>query len=239
MERSTWVEIEKSIEENEAFQVKMDAMDESQVFSYDNALQSLFGFMLFFVFYTISINVQFILEDKQTGVWNRLKLASVSRFQFILGICPLVMLSDSCKFCLFYLMFQIYFRCQYVRWFWKVVVIAAIYVLLVMAFSVFVISLSENSESEQCYYFVACSCFAMIGGAYWPLEIVQSEVMLVLKWISPVFYAMEALKQVTVYEETFSSVWTYLSMMVGISNIMLVVGITLLEKRTERYHSSE
>ena len=81
--------------------------------------------------------------------------------------------------------------------------------------------------------------FAMIGGAYWPLEIVESEVMLVLKWISPVFYAMEALKRVTIYEETLSSVWTYLSMMVGLAVIMLVVGITLLEKRTERYHSSE
>ena len=60
-----------------------------------------------------------------------------------------------------------------------------------------------------------------------------------MKWISPIYYAMESMKRVTVYEGTLSSVWTYVSMMVGIAIVLLVVGITLLEKRTERYHSSE
>ena len=60
-----------------------------------------------------------------------------------------------------------------------------------------------------------------------------------MKWISPIYYAMESMKQVTVYEETFGSIWTYVSMMVVIAIVLLMVGITLLEKRTERYHSSE
>ena len=47
------------------------------------------------------------------------------------------------------------------------------------------------------------------------------------------------MKQVTVYEGTFGSIWTYVSMMVVIAIVLLIVGISLLEKRTERYHSSE
>ena len=236
---STWVEIEKSIEENEAFQVKMDAMDASQIFRYDNALQGLFGFMLFFVFYTISINVQFILEDKQTGIWNRLKLASVSRFQLYFGHLSFSYVIGFMQILLVISMFRYILGVNMYGGFWKVVVISAFYVLLVMAISVFIISLVKTVSQSSVIISLLAVAFAMIGGAYWPLEIVESEVMLVLKWISPVFYAMEALKRVTIYEETFSSVWTYLSMMVGLAVIMLVVGITLLEKRTERYHSSE
>lgn len=80
-----WAELEVSLRENQTFLIQTEAMDESEVFRYDNALQSLFGFMLFFVFYTVSINVQFILDDKRSGVWNRLKLASISRFQLYFG----------------------------------------------------------------------------------------------------------------------------------------------------------
>lgn len=236
---STWVEIEKSIEENEAFQVKMDAMDATQIFRYDNALQGLFGFMLFFVFYTISINVQFILEDKQTGIWNRLKLASVSRFQLYFGHLSFSYVIGFLQILLVISMFRYILGVNMYGGFWKVVVISAFYVLLVMAISVFVISLVKTVSQSSVIISLIAVAFAMIGGAYWPLEIVESEVMLVLKWISPVFYAMEALKRVTIYEETLSSVWTYLSMMVGLAVIMLAVGITLLEKRTERYHSSE
>ena len=64
---SKWEEVEKGMMEEPSFLLKKTSMDESQVFRYDGALQSLFGFMLYFVFYTISINVQFILEDKRTG----------------------------------------------------------------------------------------------------------------------------------------------------------------------------
>lgn len=236
---NAWPEVEISLQEDQAFHIQTEAMEESEVFRYDNALQALFGFMLFFVFYTISINVQFILDDKRTGVWNRLKLASVSRFQLYFGHLSFSYIIGLLQMLLVLIIFRYMLGTNMYEGFWKVVVIAAIYVLLVLAFSVFVISLVKTVSQSSIIISLVAVAFAMIGGAYWPLEIVQSEELLTMKWLSPIFYAMESMKRVTVYEETLSSVWTYISMMVGIAVLLLVVGISLLEKRTERYHSSE
>lgn len=234
-----WADIEVNLQEDLAFLIQTEAMNESEVFRYDNALQSLFGFMLFFVFYTVSINVQFILEDKRSGVWNRLKLASVSRFQLYFGHLSFSYIIGLVQVLLVLVVFRYVLGTNMYDGFWKVVIIAAIYVLLVMAFSVFVISLVKTVSQSGIIISLVAVAFAMIGGAYWPLEIVQSEELLAMKWISPIYYAMESMKRVTVYEGTLTSVWTYISMMVGIAIILLAVGISLLEKRTERYHSSE
>ncbi|MFB5087396.1 ABC transporter permease [Psychrobacillus sp. PGGUH221] len=235
---SKWEEVEKGLE-NPAFQIKESSMDESKVFRYDGALQSLFGFMLYFVFYTISINVQFILEDKRSGVWNRLKLASISRFQLYFGHLSFSYLIGLVQMLLVIFVFRFIVGTNMYGGLWKVSVICSFYVLLVMAFSLFVISLVKTVSQSSVIISLLSVAFAMIGGAYWPLEIVQSEGLLAMKWLSPIYYGMEALKRVTIYGETLSDVWTYVSMMLLLGVILLAVGITLLEKRTERYHSSE
>ena len=236
---AAWAEVDNGMQKTQAFQVQTAAMDESEVFRYDNALHSLFGYMLFFVFYTISINVQFILEDKRSGVWNRLKLASLGRFQLYFGHLSFSYVIGLLQVLLVLFVFRYVLGTNMYGGFGKVTLIAAFYVLLVMAFSVFIISLVKTVSQSSVIISLVAVAFAMIGGAYWPLEIVQSEALLTMKWISPIYYAMESMKQVTVYEGTLSSVWTYVSMMIGFAIILLVIGITLLEKRTERYHSSE
>ncbi|WP_185907924.1 ABC transporter permease [Psychrobacillus soli] len=236
---SKWDEVEKGLVEAQSFQVNKSSMDESQVFRYDGALQSLFGFMLYFVFYTISINVQFILEDKRSGVWNRLKLASISRFQLYFGHLSFSYVIGLIQMLLVILVFRFLIGTNMYEGFWKVVIICSFYVLLVLAFSLFVISLVKTVSQSSVIISLLAVAFAMIGGAYWPLEIVQSEGLLAMKWISPVFYGMEALKRVTIYGETLGGVITYISMMILLATLLIVIGITLLEKRTERYHSSE
>ncbi|TQR21480.1 ABC transporter permease [Psychrobacillus vulpis] len=236
---SKWEQVEKGMNEEKAFLLKESSMDESQVFRYDGALQSLFGFMLYFVFYTISINVQFILEDKRTGVWNRLKLASISRFQLYFGHLSFSYIIGLFQMLLVILVFRFIIGTNMYGGLWKVVVISSFYVLLVMAFSLFIISLVKTVSQSSVIISLLAVAFAMIGGAYWPLEIVQSEGLLAMKWLSPIYYGMESFKRVTIYGETLTGVITYLSMMFFLAVLLLAVGITLLEKRTERYHSSE
>ncbi|MEK4487454.1 ABC transporter permease [Psychrobacillus sp. FSL H8-0484] len=236
---SKWEEVEKRIREEQAFQLTKSAMDESKVFRYDGALQSLFGFMLYFVFYTISINVQFILEDKRTGIWNRLKLASISRFQLYFGHLSFSFMIGFIQMLLVILVFRFIVGTNMYGGFWKVVTICSFYVLLVMAFSLFIISLVKTVSQSSVIISLLAVAFAMIGGAYWPLEIVQSDSLLAMRWVSPIYYGMEALKRVTIYGETLGNVSTYLMLMLLLAILLIAIGITLLEKRTERYHSSE
>lgn len=234
-----WNEVNRMLSVEEAFEINISAMDEKQTFRYDGALQSLFGYMLFFVFYTISTNVQFILEDKRTGVWNRLKLASISRAQLYFGHLSFSFLIGLLQMLLVLLVFRFIVGTNMYGAFWEIVVISSIYVLLVLAVSLLIISLSKTVSQSGVIVSLLAVAFAMLGGAYWPLEVVQSEGLLTMKWFSPIYYAMEALKRVTIYGETFSAVSTYLLMMLLLAATFIAGGIYLLEKKTDRGHSSE
>ena len=237
--RDKWNEVNRILDDEEAFEIEISAMNEKQTFRYDGALQSLFGYMLFFVFYTISTNVQFILEDKRTGVWNRLKLASISRTKLYFGHLSFSFLIGFLQMLLVLLVFRFIVETNMYGAFSEIIIISSIYVLLVLAISLIIISLAKTVSQSGVIVSLLAVAFAMLGGAYWPLEIVQSEGLLNMKWLSPIYYAMEALKRVTIYGETISAVSAYLWMMLLLAATFIAGGIYLLEKKTERGHSSE
>jgi len=121
----------------------------------------------------------------------------------------------------------------------KVIFISALYVLLVIAVSTLLISVVKNISQAGVITSLLAVAFAMLGGALWPLEIVESKLVIGLRWLSPVYYGMETLKRVTIYGETLGNVFTYLLVMILLTVVLLVVGIYLLERRVNRDHSSE
>ncbi|MED3824293.1 ABC transporter ATP-binding protein/permease [Priestia flexa] len=72
---------------------------------------------------------------------------------------------------------------------------------------------------------------AMIGGAYWPLEIVTSPVMLTLSKFVPLTYGMDLLKQVVLYDYAWQKI-AYSSLLLCIITVVLMaLGINILEKK--------
>ena len=78
--------------EKEAFKEELEEAMESPVFAieksnfkgsdtiiYNSTFQSLFGFTLFFVIYTIAYNVLPILIEKNEGIWDRMILSPVEK----------------------------------------------------------------------------------------------------------------------------------------------------------------
>ncbi len=234
-----WREIEFEIQETKAFNLEMSSMNDKQVFRYDGSLSVLFGYMLFFVYYTISTNVQFILEDKLSGIWNRMRLTSLSRIKLYLGHLSFSFLIGFCQLILVALLFHFVIGTNMYGGLGKVIIILAFYVLFVISISLLIIALVKNISQAGIATSLLAVAFAMLGGAFWPLEIVESSIVLSLKWISPVYYGMEALKRVTIYGETIYAVSTYLLVMILLSAAFFAISIYLLERRSNRGHTSE
>ena len=62
---------------------------------------------------------------------------------------------------------------------------------------------------------------AMLGGAYWPLELVSSQTIQILAKFVPLTYGMKALKGATVYGYD----WSTLLYPKGIMTLMGVIGM--------------
>jgi len=72
---------------------------------------------------------------------------------------------------------------------------------------------------------------AMIGGAYWPLEIVSSNVLLALAKIVPLTYGMELLKGAAVYGRSITELLYPMSILFFMGVVFMGIGINLVERK--------
>ena len=77
----------------------------------------------------------------------------------------------------------------------------------------------------------AALVMAMIGGAYWPIEIVSNRIMLGLSQALPMRHAMDAFKGLAYHSWGFGEVAVHVGYMAAFALVCTVVGIWLVDRR--------
>lgn len=213
------------------FEMTTENFRGDDTFIYDNSLQAIYGFSLFFVIYTIAYNVLSILTEKKQGVWDRMILSPVRKIQmytanlfysFILGYIQVLLI-----FSVFHFLAGIDFYGA----FNKILIILIPYVFSIVALSLFLCSIVRTVQQfNASISFVAVS-LAMIGGAYWPIEIVESDFLLLLAKFNPVTYGMEALKEATIYNASLIDLMQPMMILMLMGVTLMGIGINLMERR--------
>ena len=185
--------------------------------TYNQSLQSLFGFTLFFCIYTISFMVIEILRDKQNGIWDRFILSSTSKAQIYLG----------------HLVFSFFIGyAQIINGnFYLVYVLIIPYLFSIVALTILLTGLVKTPSQFNAIIPLVSVSFAMLGGAYWPIEIVTSKVMLLLSKFIPITYGMELLKKGIIESASWMDIMVPAGILCLMGTIMLGIGIQLIEKR--------
>lgn len=225
-------ELIESINETSIFTVEVKSFRGADTQIYDNNLQTIFGLSLFFVIYTISYNVLQILQEKQQGVWDRLILSPLRKWQMYAGNLLYSFTAGYIQVVLIFMVFQYLVGVDFHGGFTKTLIVLIPYVFSIVALSMFVVSLVKNSQMFQAVIPFMSVGLSMIGGAYWPIEIVSSEFLLQLAKFDPILYGMEALKGVTIYGASVSEMLYPMSILVLIGVVFIGIGINLMERRS-------
>lgn len=190
-----------------------------------------FGMTLFFVIYTIAFNVVQIIIDKGERIWDRMILSPLKRWEmyaahivysFILGYAQVVLI-----FIIFRFVVGIPFYGQFVQ----TILLLIPYVFTIVALAMFITGISKNVQHFNTIISIIAVVLAMIGGAFWPLEIVSSSLMLTLSKFVPITYGMEILEGTVMYGERFSDVLYPVSVLVFMGVIFIGIGIHLIERK--------
>lgn len=200
-------------------------------FKYDAKLQSLFGFTLFLVIYTIANGVNHIVMERRNLIWDRLIISSIRKWEIYAANLTYSFLMGYLQIALVLCIFYFGVGVDFYGGFWKTLILIIPYVLCIVALSIFVASISGTPGKFNAYITVLAVPLAMLGGAYWPLEIVQSDIILALSYISPITYGLELLKGVTINGNTFSELLQPLGLLLFMTVIFMGIGINVLEKK--------
>ncbi|TXL63946.1 ABC transporter permease [Cerasibacillus terrae] len=231
---SVQADFKKSLNDKEAFapfSISYEQFKGENTWIYNDQLHKIFGMTLFFVIYTIAYSVVQILVEKQAGIWDRIILSPVKKsemytanllYSFFLGYVQVVLI-----FMLFRYGFQVDFHGKLV----EILVLLIPYVFTIVALSLLVLSFVKTVQQFNAIMPFIAIGMAMIGGAYWPLEVVESKGMLFLANIMPIKYGMDMLNGITIYGDTFIEIMKPVSILLLMGVLLMGIGMHLMEKR--------
>jgi len=115
--------------------------------------------------------------------------------------------------------------------FYLVYVLIIPYLFSIVALTILLTGLVKTPSQFNAIIPLVSVSFAMLGGAYWPIEIVTSKVMLLLSKFIPITYGMELLKKGIIESASWMDIMVPAGILCLMGTIMLGIGIQLIEKR--------
>ncbi|WP_413375282.1 ABC transporter permease [Alkalihalobacillus sp. 1P02AB] len=210
---------------------KYESFSNEDGLPFDMTLHALFGFSLFFVFYTVAFSIQSILYQKEFGLWDRVILSPTTKTEMYVGQILFSFQIGYIQLLIIYFIFKFIVGINFYGGFLVVLIAVIPYLVALVSLGILISGLVTNvRQLNGIVPFISVS-MAMLGGAFFPLDIVSSDLILFLSKFSPTSYGLEMLKGATVYQWRFEQFLLPASVLFGMCAFCMGVGLNLMEKR--------
>lgn len=214
-----------------ALRVNVVTVGSDSAFAYDARLQAAFGMGLFFVMFTILFGVNNILEERRLGLWDRVIVSPVSKAGMYAGHVTFTFLSGMLQLLLVFALFRFVFGVSTGPNLAAALLVLAAFALAITALGMVLAGLVGNAAQMNVVIPIVAVSSAMIGGAFWPIEIVSNPVLLALSRVLPLRPAMDALKGLAYHGWSFSAVLGAVGYLTAFAVACMVVGVWLVDRR--------
>lgn len=203
----------------------------SIAFRYDPKLQSSLGFMLFFVIYSIIFSLSEMLNDRRQGIWDRLLISPLRKreiylgnflYSFMVGYGQLLILLGASR---------LLFGVNWGEGWGPILFLLAIYTVTIAAFGMLLSGFVKNTQQLNAVVPIFAVSFAMLGGAFWPLEVVTSPWLITIAKGIPLYYPMSAIKEILLNQQGWNVVWLPTAVLLLMTVLFMGVGVYLFEKK--------
>ncbi|MFD0588115.1 ABC transporter permease [Paenibacillus sp. GCM10027627] len=205
--------------------------DRKKLTDQEMTFQLLYGFTLFTVMFTIGFKVSAVLEERVSGVWNRVILSPVSKTRMYMGhliyslfigfvqiVCALLVLH-------FLLGYDLGDR------FDLLFAVVALYCATTVAMSMLFAGLVKTPEQFKALIPGLFPLMPLLGGIYFPPGMVTNKFILLAGELLPITHAVDALKQITLYGVDWAELSLPLAKLLIICVLCMGIGINLVERR--------
>ncbi|QGS68422.1 ABC transporter permease [Oceanobacillus sp. 143] len=217
--------------ESPVFAIESSSFRGTDAFISDITIHTMFGFTLFFVIYTIAYNVLPILVEKKEGIWDRVILSPVKKWEMYIANLVYSFLVGYLQVVIIFSVFRFVVGVDFHGRFIETLLLMMTYVFAIVALSILLTAIVKTVAQFNAILPIIAVSSAMIGGAYWPIEIVESKLLLGLSKVNPVTYGMEMLNGAVVYQYPLEELLFPISILLIMGVVFIGVGIHLMEKR--------
>jgi len=213
------------------FSVKQKTFKQKETNEVESSYQPLFGMTLFLVIYTIAYPVLNIFVEREYGVWDRMILSPMAKWQMYMGNLIYSFLKGYIQVVVIFSVFYFFLDVDFGGKFIAVLLLIIPYVFTIVALNIFLGSLVKTIQQFNALIPIVTISMAMLGGALWPLEVVESKIILMLSKFMPIKYGIDLLYGLVAYDLPFSELMYPFSILLLMGVLMMGLGIHFIEKR--------
>lgn len=183
------------------------------------------GIYLMFTMFTVIFQAGDILEERQEGTWARLLTTPVSRASILGGKNLGAYIIGLGQVAVLFLAGRFLFGVDYGPSPILVAAILMMFLLCVTGLGILLSTVVRTSVQLQALSPIVITATCMLGGCYWPLEIVSPTMRTISKF-TPQAWAMGALNDVVARGAGLSSIYLPLLVLAGFTLVFFGLGVT-------------
>jgi len=230
----TSVYAREAFEEHRTYKepIKVESRSLTESKAYDSVKHSVVGFSLFFAMFTIVFGISDILMDKQYHTWDRLLISPISKLSILSGNLITVFLIGFIQVSSMFAISKYFFKVDWAGSIVHMMIVVAAFVFCVTALGMFLSNFVNTMGQLSAISPVILTGTAMLGGCFWPLEIVTAKPLLLLSNITPQKWAISAIEKIMVYGVGLNEVMFSVLVLVGMGIVYMLLGTYFLQKKS-------
>ncbi len=232
--KDTSIYAREAFEEHRTYKepIKVESRSLTESKSYDSVKHSVVGFSLFFAMFTIVFGISDILMDKEYHTWDRLLISPISKLSILSGNLITVFLIGFIQVSSMFAISKYLFKVDWAGNIIHMMVVVAAFVFCVTALGMFLSNFVNTIGQLSAISPVILTGTAMLGGCFWPLEIVTAKPLLLLSNITPQKWAISAIEKIMVYGVGLDEVMFSVLVLVGMGVAYMLLGTFFLQRKS-------
>lgn len=199
------------------------AMDQFQ-------LRVLIGMTFYFTVYTILYLQINLVEEKRKGTWNRLIFSPLSKTQIYLGHLSHYFLVGLGQILLAFFILTHLLDIDLGTNYLSMVAITLVFIFTIVSLGMLVSALVPSPQSLQVVIPIVATSMAMLGGAFWPLEIVSNRFLLFVAELIPIKHGLNGMVDAIYLDLPLSELLQPIGILLLMGILFMGIGINLMER---------
>lgn len=188
------------------------------------------GMTLYFTIYSVMFLQTNLIEEKRSGTWNRLIFSPLSKAQLYLGHLSHYYLVGLGQIGLSFFILTNLLNVDLGTNYLPILLLLLAFLFAIVALGIFLAAAVPSPQSLQVVIPIVATAMAMIGGAFWPLDIVTNRFILFLSEFMPLKHALHGIVDAIQYNLSVMELLQPIGILLLMGVLFMGIGINLMER---------
>lgn len=210
--------------------ISNDESSVSQGFPISIMVGMTFYFSAFSVFYLMI----HLIEEKKTGTWNRLIFSPLSKISIYMGQMLHYFIVGFMQITLSFFILSRLIDVDLGTNYLSMLVVILSFIFAIVSLGMFIIGIVDSPQQLQIVIPIVATSMAMIGGAFWPLEVVNNRVLLFLAELTPIKHGIEGMSGAVNQGSNMIELLEPIAALLFMGLVFMAIGLNLIERVSEK-----